>query len=60
MSVGVTGSLAASLLVSSSSSSGMGLRRSSGRDSGDDERLVSADEEVVEVVEVVSVCNLGS
>src|ERR1039457_4992276 len=36
LSVGVTGSFAASLLVSSSSSSGMGLLRSTGRDSGDE------------------------
>lgn len=39
-SVGVTGSLAVSLLVSSSSSSGMGLRKSTGRDSGEEDRLV--------------------
>jgi hypothetical protein len=38
--VGVTGSFAVSLLVSSSSSSGIGLRRSTGLDSGDDEELI--------------------
>jgi hypothetical protein len=35
-SMGVRGSFAASLLVSSSSSSGIGLLRSTGRDSGDE------------------------
>lgn len=34
------GSLAVSLAVSSSSSSGIGLRRSTGRDSGEDDILV--------------------
>jgi hypothetical protein len=37
--VGVTGSLAVSLLVSSSSSSGIGLRRSTGRESGEEDEL---------------------
>lgn len=47
MSVGVSGSLAASLLVSSSSSSGIGLWRSTGLDSGDDVWLVPVEWESV-------------